>query len=171
MRNTFSPRADPKWVGTQQAFTWTGADVEPRPILQHDDAGSGFQLHRLEVWGENAQAIVSWGTSKDEQILVDLPFCATVPGKYAVTGVPTAPNARVSGAAVQVTSAGSNTVARRLVTGAATLARQAVSFFALTACTVTVGGTAVAVPALSRVLLVPGSTIAPADVGFEEFEF
>lgn len=171
MKNQFQPRNPHRWVGTQQAFTWAAGQVDARPIAEHNDEGSAFQLHRVQLWGRNAQVVLVWGTSKTQQLTLDLPAVVDVPGHYSIQGVPLdASGAEVTCAIVQVTSVGPTRLRRR-VSGPVVLNALASSYVALTASIVTVDAIPVAVPALGRVELVGVSSIAGGSEGFEEYVF
>lgn len=171
MNNKFAPRNPHRWVGTQQAFTWSAGEVDSRPIAEHNDEGSSFELHRLQLWGHNAQVVLTWGTSKTQSLVLDLPAIVDVPGQFSVQGVPLDDDgAEVTCAVVQVASAGPTRLRRR-VSGPLALNPLAASYVALAASVVTVDAVAVAVPALGRVELMPGASIAGGSEGFEEYVF
>lgn len=160
--------------GIQRIASWSEGETDPKQII---DVIRAPALWRISVFGGDVLIDVHYGTQANRH-LMDLraPLVMTVPGQLSVEVRPR--NTPEEGETVSCTAtltqatAGERAIARRLhVAGgvANPFEDDAVSYFALSNSNVTVGGVLVAVPALSSVPLVAGSSLVLGD-GFQEFE-
>lgn len=152
--------------GTQQRAIWAPGDTKARQVC---DVIKATALWRFSAFG-NVTITIDYGTRDNRKILeLQAPVVITLPGQFTATATPL----DAEGAECRVTltqaTAGARSQARRLATGPETLSPDAVDFFALDACTLTISGVAVAVPALAIVPLVAGSVLNTGN-GFQEFE-
>lgn len=152
--------------GKQRAFTWVAPDVRRINLLTldwHND-----RLWRITVKGRLSLR-VSWGTGGNKLLVaVRAPLCVTLPGRVSIDAEPIDDQGTTALVTAElVSSAGGDTVFRRVLTGPIALEESASSYFALTASNLLVAGNAVAVPALSRCELVPDSSIVDG-TGLEE---
>ena len=157
--------------GTQQRAVWHAGENDERQVL---DITKAQALWRVSLFGPFSVTI-QYGTQGTHQILSLLaPVVMTFPGQVTITAKPlSAEGERVCVVTLTQATAGARSIARKLANAGAgpavTLDPDAVDFFALNACTLTISGVAVAVPALSVVPLVSGSVLNTG-AGFQEFE-
>lgn len=150
--------------GNQALATWNAGDPAPQPT-QIIDQIAGPNLWLVQVDGPVLVDLI-WGTSATKQLLgLQAPLRATIPGRCQVYVRPMAAAplaAAVIARASCVPAYGGLCCqeVRQLVTAAAPtpIPVEAQFFFALVACTLTIGGVGVAVAAGSRVPLISGST-------------
>lgn len=156
--------------GLQSTEAWAAGEVDERPVIDtvpHPDAGAW----RVSIVGD-VTLRVEWGSGPNKTIAdMDSPAAMILPGQCTVYAKPRTG----AGARVRVTLApswsGLQHDFRRLVdatAGAIAIDPEFGFYQALTASTVSVRGTAVAVPALAILPLVSGSTLT-AGVGYLEF--
>jgi hypothetical protein len=134
-------------------------------------------LWRVTVFGpENMTADLLYGTKANLRVSgLALPFRASVPGQVQVICKPVSAHddekLEVRASATPATSGGLIELCSIITRGGADVPFDplAFRFTALTACTLTIRGTAVVVPALSSVRLVAGSVLT-AGTGYQEFD-
>lgn len=157
----------PSTWGVQSTCVWEPGDTSVLPILDARHCNEGGW--RVSLVGDvKVQAV--WGTMGNRRVLdFDAPLFAQFTGQVALYV-----RARVveAGARATVTLApatsGFDNDFRRLVTDAGPLDDAYSDYQALTASVVTIRGTAVNVPALSKVPLVSGSVLT-SGVGYVRF--
>jgi hypothetical protein len=153
--------------GTQQRAKWAAGDTK---AVQVCDVTKAAALWRFSAFGRVAITI-DYGTRGTRQILrVLAPVVITLPGQFTATAQPLDDQGTECFVTLTQATAGARSQARNVVgPGPVNLSDDAVSFVALNACTLTISGVAVAVPALSVVPLVSGSVLNTGS-GFQEFE-
>ncbi len=157
--------------GTQQLAVWQAGDVGERQLC--DTSQKAAMLWRFSCFGR-VDVRIDYGTLATRKILtIRAPVVLTIPGQFTATATPI--NGEGTEARITLTQAtgGAHSIARQFVNAGAgpavALSDDAVDFVALVASTLTISGIAVAVPALSTVPLVVGSTLNTGS-GFQEFE-
>jgi len=156
--------------GIQCKHTWKPGKVERFPVFDQIRAKN---LWRMVLYGSPAVRVdIGFGSKATFNFLgLSLPLRCTVPGQLSVECYLTeAQDAEqmVGGTLTPATSGGLIEL-RRLVTGTVALDERAMQYFALTASSVNVRGTVVAVPALSSLPLLSGSTLV-SGTGYEELD-
>lgn len=160
--------------GVQSLATWAEGESDTKQVIDTLRAGA---LWRISVFGE-VLVNVHYGTQANRHILeLQAPVVMTLPGQVSIEVRPVAVPGEGESVSCEVTltqaTAGARPHARKLADasgGVVALDDGAVSFTALTASTLTISGiSAVAVPALSTVPLVAGSTLDTGS-GFQEFD-
>jgi hypothetical protein len=157
--------------GTQQKAVWLpGARLDAREVL---DLKKPEALWRVSVFGR-VLVRINYGTLAARQISnLRTPIVITVPGQCTVTAQPLDDEGTICIVTATQATAGARSIARQLVgTTAPTdllFDEGAVDFFALTASSLVISGSVVAVPALSVVPLVAGSRLTNGS-GFVEYE-
>jgi hypothetical protein len=152
--------------GTQQSTIWKPGATDSRQVC---DALKPPALWRFSAFGR-VTITIDYGTRANRKILsLRAPVVITLPGQFTATATPL----DAEGAECRVTltqaTAGARSQARKVATGPVDLSDDAVDFVALNACTLTIAGIAVAVPALQIVPLVAGSVLNTGS-GYQEFE-
>lgn len=153
--------------GWQQSRTIAAGDEAEQHCI--DEVNAEF-MWRFSVFGRVLVRVV-YGTSQTREF-VDLqaPVIMTIPGKLAVYVRSADPqSSQTFSVTCTKATGGARSQARRLVDAAGGLSDDAVSFFALVACVLTVGGQAVNLAAGQSVPLVAPSSLT-SGAGFEEFE-
>jgi hypothetical protein len=153
--------------GWQQSRTIPAGDAREQPCI--DEVNAEF-LWRFSVFGRVLVRVVYGTSSTREYVDLQAPVVMTVPGKLCVS-VRAADPEEDTPFTVTCTPAtgGARSQARRLVDSAVDFSDDAVSFVALVASTLTVGGQAVTLATGQSVpLIAPSSLVSGA--GFEEFE-
>jgi hypothetical protein len=158
--------------GTQSRRDWAAGETDARMVC---DALKADCLWRFSAFGA-VYITILYGTLATRQIFrLQAPVVMTIPGQFLATAQPINPEHTGVSCDITLTPATASEGtehARAFVTaggGAVALELGAVRFVALTASTLTISGAAVAVPALSAVPLVAGSTLNTGS-GFQEFE-
>ena len=157
--------------GTQQKAVWVaGHRLDERQII---DLRKCDALWRISVFGRVLLRL-NYGTQATRQLAnLRAPLVITVPGQVTVTAQPLDDLGTICTVTATQASAGARSICRQLVgTTAPTnldLHEDAVAFFALTASSLIISGSVVAVPALAVVPLVAGSVLTDGS-GFVEYE-
>jgi hypothetical protein len=157
--------------GSLSKAKWAVGDVTEKEIITVTRADL---LWRVSVFGP-VLLRVDYGTTMRRQFaLLRAPLVMTLPGQVFVYAAPVSDQHTgiECTATLTAASSGARAICRHIVTslpGAVALNNDAVSYFALTASTLTIAGFAVVVPALSAVPLVSGSVLNTGS-GYEEFE-
>lgn len=156
--------------GTQQRAVWAAGQTDARQVC---DALKPQALWRFSCFGR-VSLTIDYGTQANRAILNLLaPVVLTIPGQFTATATPIDDAGAEAVVTLTQATAGARGIARRLLDAGAgpalALDVGAVSFFALNACTLTISGVAVVVPALAVVPLVAGSLLNTG-AGFQEFE-
>jgi hypothetical protein len=152
--------------GTQSSKVWAPGDVTP---IQVCDVLKATALWRFSAFGR-VRIHISYGTRANRQLIaLQAPVVITLPGQFTATATPIDDQGAECRVTLTQATAGARSQARKLATGPENLADDAIDFVALNACTLTIAGVAVAVPALGVVPLVAGSVLNSGN-GFQEFE-
>lgn len=152
--------------GTQQRAVWFPGATDTRQVI---DAKRSVALWRLSVFGR-VDLKITYGTLGTRSVLsVRAPVVMTVPGQLIVDATPIDDAGTECTVTLTQATAGARSIARQFVTGPVNLDDGATDFWALTACSLTISGVVVAVPALQIAPLVVGSVLTSGS-GFQEFE-
>lgn len=153
--------------GTQALAKWAAGDTTAKQVC---DVTKASALWRFSAFGRVLISI-NYGTRATREIIeLQAPCVLTIPGQFTATARPLDDQGAECRVTLTQATAGARSQARNVVgPGPVNLSDDAVSFVALNACTLTISGVAVAVPALSVVPLVAGSVLNTGS-GFQEFE-
>ena len=157
--------------GTQQRPVWPPGDVGQRQIC--DTSQKAPMLWRFSCFGR-VDVVIDYGTLGTRRILtLRCPVVLTIPGQFTATATPIDDLGADATVTLTQATGGARSIARQFVNAGAgpavALSNDAVDFVAVVNSTLTIGGVAVAVPALSSVPLIVGSTLNTGS-GFQEFE-
>lgn len=152
--------------GTQQSTIWKPGATDARQVC---DALKPAAMWRFSAFGR-CTITIDYGTRANRKILaLQAPVVITLPGQFTATATPLDDQGAECRVTLTQATAGARSQARKLATGPIALSDDAVDFFALDACSLTIAGVVVAVPALQIVPLVAGSVLTSGS-GFQEFE-
>jgi hypothetical protein len=156
--------------GTQSFRVWAAGETDARQVI---DTLKATALWRISVTGR-VRVTFDYGTSQSRALIaLQAPVVITIPGQCTVTAEPLDDDGTTCVVTLTEATAGALSQARKLAdasVSAVALDDAAVRYVALTASTLTISGvTPVAVPALSVVPLVAGSSLLTGS-GFQEFE-
>lgn len=161
------PQTTGQPVGEQSSQDWRPGETDDRPVL---DLPLSMSVWRIGIFGENVVVRVIYGTKANKQIVgLATPALLTIPGQCSIYAKPLNPEAAAS-VRVSATPATAGASSCRYIAVGPNLALDpdAAFFRALTASTVTIRGTAVALAVLDVVPLVSGSVLT-AGSGYVEF--
>jgi len=152
--------------GTQQSTIWQPGKTDARQVC---DAMKPAAMWRFSAFGR-CTITIDYGTQGNRKIFaLRAPVVITLPGQFTATATPIDDQGAECRVTLTQATAGARSQARNLATGPVALSDDAVDFFALDACSLTIAGVVVAVPALQIVPLVAGSVLTSGS-GFQEFE-
>lgn len=157
--------------GTQQEAIWKPGALDERQVL---DLLKCNALWRVSVFGRAVLLRINYGTLATRQIAnLRTPLVMHFPGQVTITAQPIDDLGTSCTVTATQATGGARSVARQMVATVAPtdldLNPDGVDFFAITACSLSIAGTVVAVPAFTIAPLVAGSQLLDGS-GFVEYE-